>query len=65
MESLSIAFTAVGRRVERLSEGLRVGSPAREDDDLTTNHFAVGGAIVFNLSPRVLALSAGPQGLLQ
>ena len=60
VDAFSIAFTAVGRRVRRLAANRRVGGPADLGDDLTTSSLALGAGIVFNVSPRFLALSTSP-----
>jgi len=63
VNGFSIAFTAVGRRVRRLGPDRRVGGPATPDEALTTEAMSMGAGIVFNMSPRVLALAANPTEL--
>jgi hypothetical protein len=55
--SFSIAATLVGRRVERLASGLRVGGPVAAEATLVETQYTVGAALVFNVSPQFLALS--------
>jgi hypothetical protein len=54
VRSFSIALTLVGRRVERLASGLVVGAPAVDGQALTQTQYALGAALVFNLSPQFL-----------
>jgi hypothetical protein len=65
VDAFSVAFTAVGRRVRRLAANRRVGGPAEVGETLTTDALAMGAGIVFNVSPRFLALSTSPMEALR
>ena len=65
VDAFSVAFTAVGRRVRRLSANRRVGGPAVPGEELTTDSLALGAGIVFNVSPSFLALSTSPMEMLR
>ncbi len=64
-EAFAIGLTATLRRVERLSQGLGVGSPIQGDIP-TDNRFVFGMGVVINLSPSFFRIGAkGAAGLLR
>ncbi len=58
VHNFSIGFTLVGRRVSRLGAGYVVGGPADPRADLTTNRYAAGFGVVFNVSPSFFKIAA-------
>jgi hypothetical protein len=52
----SVALTGVARRVDRLPEGVQIGSPAADGDVPTVTAFGLGAGAVLNFSPAFTKL---------
>ena len=56
---VSVAATAVVRRVKVLRDGMREGSPTMDGDIPLADTFGVGGALILNVTPDVFRFTAG------
>lgn len=60
--NFSVAISAVCRRIERLTDGLSVGSPVNDGDAFTTTKSAWGASIILNVTPDFLQFGAPQSG---